>query len=129
MNFRTVIIAIIHDCRKVLLVKRAREPFRDCWSLPGGIGALEKKSDPKKAIKIEIRDDMNVEFTGELFARVSRPGENRLYFSGAIKGRPKAQLSETISEIKWFDIDKAVKMQLGFGDKKILERFRKVFNA
>lgn len=124
-----IIIAIIHkDYKKVLLTKRAREPFKGYWSLAGGFGALGKEPNPEKAIKIEIKDDMDVEFSGKLFTTIGKQKEKRLYFCGTIKGRPKIKSKETVSEIRWFNIDDAIKMPPGFEDKKILEKFRKDFS-
>jgi len=125
MKPRTI-IAIIHKGNKVLLTKRAREAFKGYWCLPGGSGALEKESYPEKAIVLEIKQDMDVEFSGSFFTKISEENEERIYFSGTIKGEPVIKSKETISEIKWFNIDKAIKMNLGFDDKKILEKFKNI---
>jgi len=53
----------------------------------------------------------------------------KLFFQGNIKGKPFINSRETISEIKWFDIDEALKLDLAFNDKEILKQFKKRFFA
>jgi len=55
-----VIFTISDEQLKVLLIKRANEPFKDQWALPGGF--LFEKEEPDKAVvrilwkKVEIKD-------------------------------------------------------------------------
>ena len=68
MNFRIILVAVIkNEKEEILLVKRAREPGKGKWSLPGGFGAFEKEKNPLKAIDIEVRDDFGVDFKGEFY--------------------------------------------------------------
>jgi ADP-ribose pyrophosphatase YjhB (NUDIX family) len=62
-EYKLVIVAIIHEnFKKALLVKRARPPFKDQWALSGGWGALEEQKDPTKAICLEVKGELGVEF-------------------------------------------------------------------
>ena len=42
-----VTVAVIYDKNKILLIKRARDPFKGFWSFVGGCGAFEYHSDPR----------------------------------------------------------------------------------
>lgn len=60
MTTDIVIFTISDEQLKVLLIKRANEPFKDQWALPGGF--LFEKEEPDKAVvrilwkKVEIKD-------------------------------------------------------------------------
>lgn len=140
MKYRLIIVAIIHkNFKKVLLVKRARQPFKGYWSLSGGLGALEKQEDPTKAIYLEVEQDFGVKFHGQPYTFCYRGDKPQptiaLFFQGEIKGKPLIKgydpktREETISEIKWFDIKEASKLKLAWGDEVILKKFNKDFPA
>ncbi len=63
----------------VLLVKRASEPLKGQWSLPGG--AVELGETLREAIKREVREETGLEIdildVIEVFDRISRDAENR----------------------------------------------------
>ena len=54
-----VIFTIENDELKVLLIKRAKEPFKNQWALPGGF--LLKKEDPEKAAKRVLKEKAGIE--------------------------------------------------------------------
>ena len=63
----------------VLLVKRASEPLKGQWSLPGG--AVELGETLREAIKREVREETGLEIdildVIEVFDRITRDSENR----------------------------------------------------
>lgn len=114
------------------MVKRAREPSLNKWSLPGGLGALEEEKDPNKAIVLEIYQDLGVKFNCNFytFSFKEQPGLIiKLIFEGSIKGKPYIKSRETISDIKWFTIDEALNLDLGFEDVKVIKKFKEDFQA
>ena len=126
MNFRIILVAIIkNEKEEILLVKRAREPGKGKWSLPGGFGAFEKEKNPLKAIEIEIRDDFGVDFEGE-FYDISYEEQVeptiKLFFIGKLKGKPSIISKETTLEMKWISLREALKVELAFNDKDILKK-------
>ena len=125
---KLVLTAIIHnaDYKKILLVKRAREPFIEKWSLPGGVGAFEKEKDPEKAIGIEVFDDLGVKFNNKFYtlSYEKQPEPTiKLFFTGTLEGEPFNNSKETTSEIKWFGLDEILKIDLAFNDKDVLKKF------
>lgn len=122
--------AIIINLDKVLLVKRAREPFKGYWSLIGGVGAFEETSDPQEAIKMEVYGDIKCVFNPQFFkykAETYSEFDLRtvvLYFYGNIKSSPLIN-QEYVLEYKWVPLPEAVKMKLGFDHQDILNEFLK----
>ena len=124
-----VLVAIIHENDKVLMIKRAREPHKNKWALPGGFGALKTEKNLIKAVKKEIYGDMGVDYSPKIYyvLQTEKPPQTLVIFHGKIKGKPFVKSSETISEIKWFYLDKVLKTPLVFYDKNILKNFKKDF--
>lgn len=50
--------AVIVDQDRVMLVKRAIEPQKGCWDLPGGF--LEEDEHPEQALKREIKEELSI---------------------------------------------------------------------
>lgn len=120
-----VTAAIIEKDGKILLTKRAREPFKDLWCFIGGTGSFKKKEDPKEAVKDEVMSDIGCEFSPEFFTynyHNFKVATVTLFFSGEIKGdiKPNPKL---VSDYKWVDKKDVLKMDLGFAHKEILEKF------
>jgi len=113
------------------LIRRKRNPGKDMWSLPGGIGSLEKETNLDLAIKKEVESDFSAEYLNyNLFAiRTRKTPEPTiyLYYEGGIKGEPKIKGINTIKEIQWFNIKDVLKLQLAFEniDKEIVRLLRK----
>nr|MBA4405313.1 hypothetical protein [Nanoarchaeum sp.] len=123
-----VVVSIIVKDNKVLLVKRAREPFKEYWSIIGGLNIMKEKysSDPLQASKEEVNCDLNCEFVNPKFFTYSYNEEEKpticLYFYGQIKGNITIN-TKYISEYKWFSIEEIKDLELAFGHKEMLLRF------
>lgn len=124
-----VTAAMIINNNKILLVKRAREPYKGFWCFVSGCGAFKEVSNPVDAVKIEVKGDLNCEFE-PIFLKYSHTifevPTITLFFYGLIKGTPKIT-PKYVLEYKWFDLNKVVNMKLGFDHNKILNDFLKRF--
>ncbi|GAA0538098.1 NUDIX hydrolase [Saccharopolyspora subtropica] len=71
--------AVVHDPRgRLLLVKRANEPGRGKWSLPGG--RVEHGETDHSAVQREVREETGLSVTvGRLVGRVLRPAPKGTY--------------------------------------------------
>jgi len=71
--------AVVVRAGAVLLVKRASEPLKGHWSLPGG--AVELGETLPEAIQREVREETGLEISIleviEVFDRISRDADNR----------------------------------------------------
>ena len=63
---------IIRDGDRILLVKRAREPFKGYWSLPGG--RVEAGETAKEAAAREAKEETGLMVSGLKHYREFRPG-------------------------------------------------------
>ena len=72
---------IIHE-NKVLLARRAKEPFKGEWSLPGG--AVEVGETVEDAVRREVREEtsIEVEITGVagIYDRICRDDHGQIEF-------------------------------------------------
>jgi 8-oxo-dGTP diphosphatase len=127
---KTTVGAIITNnaCNKVsiLLTKRNVEPYLGKWCLPGGhIDPNEKAFD---AVKREVFEETGMSFTGTFYKYFDEiiPEMNIhavvLIFSGTATGQLKIQELE-VQEAKWFPLPDALKLDLAFYHKDIIETF------
>jgi 8-oxo-dGTP diphosphatase len=120
-----VTLAIIEDVGRVLLVKRAREPFSGFWSFPGGVGAFSSTDDPKEAVKIEVKGDIGCVFEPGSLRRFTQKTYNEaslFVFAGRISGTPVPNKGY-VSEAGWFSVQDARKMELAFEQNKVLDAY------
>lgn len=100
--------AVIVRGDQVLLVKRAIEPQKGFWDLPGGF--LEKDEHPESTLRREIEEELSVkiEILGLLGIYMDRYGYNETdshtlniyYLARLAAGEPKA--ASDIEDIHWF---------------------------
>ena len=124
---KLVTIAIIKNNDKILLIKRANEPEIGKWALPGGTGAFDKFSDPKDAIKCEVRYDFNIDFTINCFFNYyfrQDPDYSflSLVFVGRIKEKPNIN-PKSVFEWGYFSEDEIRNLDLAFEHRTILQDY------
>ena len=98
--------ALIFDGDRILLSKRAGEPFRGDWDIPGGF--LEAGEDPREGARREIREEtgLEIQVTGPPEVNVGRYGPTgdfvlNLYFRASIiSGKPAP--ADDVEELRWF---------------------------
>lgn len=96
---------------RVLLVKRAVEPFKDCWDLPGGF--LEAGEHPRDGMLREIREETGLDvrvlgFLGAYIDRYHFQDEefftlSSYYVVEPIGGELRAQ--DDVNAFAWFALD------------------------
>src|SRR3989338_10953412 len=111
-----VIFTIENDELKVLLIKRAKEPFKNQWALPGGF--LLKKEDPEKAAKRVLKEKAGIEnvYLEQLytFAGSGRDPRGNIitvsYFALAHKEKIKISKSDKTQTPTFFPVKKLPKL-------------------
>ena len=106
--------AVIIRDGKILLVKRANEPNRGRWSVPGGLVRSGERL--KDALKREIREELGVDITvgdvacvtDEIFLDEKGNAEYHYividFFADIIDGAPRAM--SDAEDVEWFDLSR-----------------------
>jgi len=106
-----VIFTVSDEKLKVLLVKRARDPFRDAWSIPGGFlqvgesleAAAERVMEEKTGVKEVYLEQLYT------FGRPDRDPRARIitvtYFALIPWARLAQPKSQRVSDLGWFAAD------------------------
>lgn len=104
----TACAVVVGDDGRVLLARRAGEPFRGYWDLPGGF--LDEGEHPLDALRRELREETGLEVEPGRFIGVwiDRYGDARdahatlnLYWTARVLGgEPGA--ADDVSELGWF---------------------------
>jgi 8-oxo-dGTP diphosphatase len=102
---------VIEDGDRVLLARRAHEPFQGRWDIPGGF--LEEGEHPLDGLKRELLEEtgLDVEPLDFLGAWMDRYGHDstaeatlNLYWTARVAGgEPEA--ADDVSELRWFGAD------------------------
>lgn len=124
-NRRVAIDALIVRENKILLIKRAVEPFKDYWALPGG--GIDFDETAEEALQHEILEETGLRLFSAKFIQIytdpARDPKQVITLSYAVEteGEPKA--GDDAKEYQWFDLDHLP--QLGFDHNKIIEDYIK----
>lgn len=122
-----VVFAYVEKELKVLLIKRAFEPFLDQWALPGGYMLENESSDYSVMRKLEEETNVKLNYLEQLFTftNVNRDPRNRVisitYY--ALINPTNHELSTNIhaKEVGWFSVNKLRLLPLAFDHKEIIE--------
>jgi 8-oxo-dGTP diphosphatase len=126
MPIATVGAIIENEDGKILLTRRAAEPFKGQWCLPGGhIDENEKALD---AVIREAKEETGLDFDAKFFGYFNEvlPEINWhavvIVFAGKGTGDLIAQERE-VTDIAWFSLDEARAMSLAFVHNQILDEY------
>jgi 8-oxo-dGTP diphosphatase len=109
MNTKVTTDAIIVENNKILLIKRAIDPFKGKWALPGG--HLEYGETTEKCVIREVQEETGLEVgVIKLLGVYSDPGRDPrghtvtvIYLCKAEKG--EAHAGDDAAETWWFPLD------------------------
>lgn len=116
---------IILKDKKILLVKRSdyTKAFQKCWACPGG--RANEGETPEQAVVRELKEEINLDFKPKKLFAIGKWEDRDLYrFLGDWSGEIKIQ-QEELTEYDWFSYEDAVKLDLAFDYREIIEKLRK----
>jgi ADP-ribose pyrophosphatase YjhB (NUDIX family) len=112
---------VVDDEERVLLAKRAKDPFAGKWDLPGGF--LEEGEHPLAGLRRELREEAGIEVGDERLLgiwmdRYEYRGRvvatlNIYYTARLAEGAPEP--ADDVAEFRWFRADEVPLGELAFG--------------
>jgi 8-oxo-dGTP diphosphatase len=120
-----IIFTVKNDDLKVLLIKRAVDPFNGMWAIPGGFVKLDESLED--AAKRELNEETGVKdvYLEQLysFGEVKRDPRGRVitiaYFALANSDSIQLSASSDVSKAEWFSVKKLP--ELAFDHGKIMD--------
>lgn len=131
-NSKPTATALVLDGDRVLLAKRAVEPFKGMWDTPGGF--LENKEHPEDGARRELLEETGLtieiqDFLGIFMDTYGEEGDatlNICYTAKKIAGEENPQ--DDVAELRWFPIsDTPEKMAFKNGNE-MLQALREKFH-
>lgn len=126
-------VIILNDKDQILLTKRNVEPQKDAWSIVGERIKVEDDSIEytiKRGAKEECNIDVEIEYLVDILAnpRIDPPADPRFYvvqvlYVARITGGNLKETDE-VNEFMWADFDEALKMDLAFNHKQLLNIYK-----
>ena len=116
---------IILENKKILLLQRSNytQMYAGYWGCPGG--RAEKGETAEQNVIREVKEECNLNFYPTTIIKTGVWQERKYYrFLGNWSGEIIIQEEEVI-DYNWFSIDNAVKLQLSFDYKEVLEILHK----
>lgn len=96
--------------RKVLLIRRGQEPYKDCWAFPGGF--LNMDETLEECARRELKEETGLTATGEMvelksFSTVDRDPRGRTITVAYLVEMPltEARGADDATEARWFPLD------------------------
>lgn len=103
--FRTV-----NNQQEILLIQRLKEPFKDCWALPGGF--VDKGEDLEDAAKRELEEETSIKIDAlQQFRAYGKPDRDprghtvSIVFYGTVDEKTIAIAQDDAKSVKWFSLN------------------------
>ena len=124
----TVDIIVITDelKPKILLIQRLRDPFKDCWALPGGF--VDENEDLLDAAFRELKEETAIEqISLTQFKSYGTPGRDprghtvSVIYWGVVAPETSFAAGDDAAFAKWFELNQLPKLAFDHGE--IVEEF------
>jgi len=123
--------AVVIKNKKILLMKRKNEPFKDYWAIPGGF--VERGETLRKAVKREALEETGLKVSPKKIIgfydnpkRDSRGHVIALAFLCMPKGGKLKPQPEEVSDVRFFPVKEIRKLKIAFDHRKIIRDALKV---
>ena len=121
-----LVFTILDDVLKVALVKRASEPFKDYWALPGGFIDMKEALEETVKRKLSLKAGYENLYLEQLatFGDPKRDPRTRVitvvYFALTSADNYRSVTSESVTDSQLFDVKK-LPTELAFDHKEIIK--------
>jgi dTDP-4-dehydrorhamnose reductase len=126
------VAALFKKNKKLLLIKRNIEPFKNSWTLPSGF--IEYGEEPIEALKREMEEELGVPISKAklFFSKLGNENPRNivlaLYFLAELPSKKLQINKDEILETKWFDFDDLPEISFDSNNiavKEFIERYVK----
>lgn len=106
-NPKPVVSILLYRNNKVLMLQRAKDPFKDYWVLPGGF--INHDETPEDAIKRETKEETDLDINVDGIVGVYKINDDPrgvhidIIFEGKARGTP--ELSKEDTRLEYFSPD------------------------
>ena len=115
---------------QLLLIKRKKEPFQNCWALPGGF--VDENEDLEVAAKRELEEETQIKIDSlEQFGAFGKPFRDprghliSVAYFAEVPEKTIAIASDDAKEVAWFPVNELP--NLAFDHQEIIEKAFKTF--
>lgn len=122
--FVTVDIVLLKS-NSILLIKRLKEPYKDCWALPGGF--VEENEDLEEAAKRELLEETSIKINSlEQIGAFGKPFRDprhhtvSIAFYGETDEHTMAIAADDAKEAYWFPLNELP--DLAFDHQEIINK-------
>lgn len=119
-------IILVKD-NKVLVIKRAREPYKNWWALPGG--SVEIGETTKKTVIRETKEELGIDIKPKfLFIHQSFDKRKDTHYVEFWFSAPFKEIilnSEEISDSKLIELEELSKIDLAFTHNEVVKKYLK----
>lgn len=118
---------IILQDKKILLLQRSQytENYPEFWGCPGG--RAEAGETAEQNVIREVKEECNLDFTPTEIIKIGIWQDRKYYlFLGNWIGDIKIQELEVL-DYNWFSFEEAIKLNLAFDNKEILQLLEKKY--
>lgn len=130
-QIQTAVSALLVKDGSILLVKRAKEPSKGMWALPGGKQEFGEKLE--EAIIREMKEETNLDIMDPKLLTCCEPifkneaGETITHFVIALfevdKFSGQSQAGDDAEELIWADKQQQKTLKIAKSSKEVIERF------
>ena len=124
----SVLFTVSDNKLKILMVKRANEPFIQQWGLPGGFIDVESdlSTDATAIRKLKEKTNLLPQYLEQLqtFSGVDRDPRGfsvTLVYFALIAEQAVSSHIKTVEEALWIDVEEIYKLEIAFDHKMIIE--------
>ena len=106
--------AVVFKDKKVLLIKRLKEPYKNYWALPGGFVEYGEKTEDACLRELEEETSLkgNIEKLIGVYSKPDRdPRGHTISIAYIVSAKSdKVKPSDDAKEVKWFPVDNLPKL-------------------
>lgn len=111
---------------EILLIKRKKDPFKNCWALPGGF--MEMDETPEEGVVREVQEETGLKLDAVMqlgaYGAVERDPRGRtvsIAYVAFVENHEQAEAADDAAAVEWVSLRHFQDIDLAFDHRVILE--------